>query len=266
MFNLDYLIHPFKEQLVEDFFDGASGNKGLDGYIGETGEVGNKGLKGRIGFNGLEGPKGIPGEAGLPGDKGDPGDAGKPGEKGIKGEVGVKGPLGDTGYKGELGERGDPGKRGIKGIKGDKGPEGGLGESGKQFSVYGLKNIDNTCNWRKVDQRSANYLLGTCEDDEVIRGLRSTFWRTDLEQYKEEWKRVVVIKTKKIGRISIAYPDWVKRPFQETTKLEDQINRDYEICCSKLPIVNKKMEFNELNETYDLSYPDRSDLDYVFHN
>lgn len=259
MFNLDYLIHPFKEQLVEDFFDGEVGNKGLDGYIGETGEVGNKGLKGRIGFDGLMGPKGIPGEAGLPGDKGDPGDAGKPGEKGIKGEVGVKGPLGDIGYKGELGERGDPGKRGIKGIKGDKGPEGGLGESGKQFSVYGLKNIDNTCNWRKVDQRSANYLLGTCEDDEVIRGLKSTYWKTDLEQYKEEWKRKWVYKGR--GRWV-----WVKRPEQETTKEEDQYNRDYEICCSKLPIVNKKIEFNELNETYDLSYPDRSNLDYVFHN
>ena len=39
MFNLDYLIHPYKEQLVEDFFDGEVGNKGLDGYIGETGKL-----------------------------------------------------------------------------------------------------------------------------------------------------------------------------------------------------------------------------------
>ena len=259
MFNLDYLIHPFKEQLVEDFFDGEVGNKGLDGYIGETGEVGNKGLKGRIGFDGLMGPKGIPGEAGLPGDKGDPGDAGKPGEKGIKGEVGVKGPVGDIGYKGDLGERGDPGKRGIKGIKGNKGPEGGLGDSGKQFSVFGLKNIDNKCNWRKVDQRDAFFLKGTCEEDEVIRGLKSTYWKTDLEQYKEEWRRTWVYK----GRWRW---DWVRRPFQETTKEEDQYNRDYEICCSKLPIVNKKIEFVELNETYDLSYPMKSNLEYNFHN
>ena len=258
MFNLDYLIHPFKEKLVEDFFDGEVGNKGLDGYIGETGEVGNKGLKGRVGFDGLKGPKGIPGEAGLPGDKGDPGDAGKPGEKGIKGEVGVKGPVGDIGYKGDLGERGDPGKRGIKGIKGNKGPEGGLGDSGKQFSVYGLKNIDNKCNWRKVDQRDAFFLKGTCEEDEVIRGLRSTYWKTDLEQYKEEWRRKWVRK-------GCCFAAYVKRPFQETTKKEDQYNRDYEICCSKLPIVNKKMEFVELNETYDLSYPERSNLDYKFY-
>ena len=57
---------------------------------------------------------------------------------------------------------------------------------------------------------------------------------------------------------------WVKRPFQETTKEEDQINRDYEICCSKLPIVNKKIEFVELDETYDLSYPNKSDKEYNF--
>ena len=259
MFNLDYLIHPFKEQLVEDFFDGEVGNIGPDGYIGETGEVGNKGLKGRVGIDGLNGSKGIPGEAGLPGDKGDPGDEGKPGEKGIKGETGVKGPLGDIGYKGELGERGDPGKRGIKGIKGEKGPEGGLGDSGKQFSVYGLNNIDNTCNWRKVDQRDSFFLKGTCNEDEVIRGLKSTYWKTDLEQYKEEWKRTWVYKGR--GRWV-----WVPRPRQETTKEEDQYNRDYEICCSKLPIVNKKIEFVELNETYDLSYPERSNLDYKFYN
>ena len=110
------------------------------------------------------------------------------------------------------------------------------------------------------------FLKGTCEEDEVIRGLRSTYWKTDLEQYKEEMKRVWITKYKKVGRLRFAYPAWVKRPFQETTKQEDQYNRDYEICCSKLPIVNKKMEFNELNETYDLSYPKRSNLDYKFYN
>jgi hypothetical protein len=259
MFNLDYLIHPFKEQIIENFFDGELGNKGPDGHIGETGEVGYRGLKGKVGLDGLKGAKGIPGEIGLPGDKGDPGDQGKPGSKGIKGEKGVKGPKGDTGYKGDLGERGDPGKRGIKGIKGEKGPEGALGDSGKQFSVYGLPNIDNKCNWRKVNQRSANYLLGTCEDDEVIRGIKSTYWKTDLEQYRVEWKRKWVRK-------GCCWADYVKRPEEHTTKEEDQHNRDYEICCSKLPIANKKIEFVELNETYDLSYPKKSDKEYYFYN
>ena len=259
MFNLDYLIHPFKEQLIENFFDGELGNKGPDGHIGETGEVGYKGLKGKVGLDGLKGAKGIPGEMGLPGDKGDPGDQGKPGAKGIKGEKGVKGPKGDTGYKGDLGERGDPGKRGVKGVKGVKGPEGPMGDSGKQFSIFGLKNIDNQCNWRKVDQRDSYFLKGTCAENEVIRGIRSKYWKTDLEQYKEEWRRTWVYKGR--GRWV-----WVKRPFQETTKEEDQYNRDYEICCSKLPIVDKKIEFIELDETYDLLYPKESDKEYNFYN
>ena len=259
MFNLDYLIHPFKEQLIENFFDGELGNKGPNGHIGETGEVGYRGLKGKVGLDGLKGAKGIPGEMGLPGDKGEPGDQGKPGAKGIKGEKGVKGPKGDTGYKGDLGDRGDPGKRGVKGVKGVKGSEGPMGDSGKQFSVFGLKNIDNKCNWRKVDQRDSYFLKGTCKEDEVIRGIKSKYWKTDLEQYKIERYRKWVKKNGWRWVWGIRYRD-------VPTKEEDQINRDYEICCSKLPIVNKKMEFVELDETYDLSYPSKSDKEYNFYN
>ena len=268
MKNLDYLIHPFKEQLIENFFDGESGNKGLDGYIGETGEVGNKGLKGRIGFDGLIGPKGIPGEQGLPGDKGDPGDQGKPGPKGIKGGKGVVGPKGDIGYKGDLGERGNPGKRGIKGVKGLKGPQGAKGDSGKQFSIYNLNNIDNKCNWRKVDVTTTDnmYLQGSCNEDEVIRGIRSEYWRTYLDQWdRVKWRKRWHIRYVKVGFIRIGYPWYSWEYRDQTQKLSKQFNRNYEICCSKLPIVDNKMTLVELDETYDLSYPKKSDKNYNFY-
>jgi len=269
MKNLDYLIHPFKEQLIENFFDGESGDKGLNGYVGETGEVGNKGLKGRIGFDGLMGAKGIPGEQGLQGDKGDPGDQGKPGPKGIKGDKGVKGPLGDIGYKGDLGERGDPGKRGVKGVKGEKGYDGERGDSGKQFSIYNLGNIDNKCNWRKVDVPAEGnmYLQGSCNEDEVLRGIKSNYWKTDFEEwlnlpYKKKWSK----KWVKRGWLKIPVWWWFWLYRDETVKRSKQFNRNYEICCSKLPIKDKKMDLIELDETYDLSYPKRSDYDYKFYD
>lgn len=253
----NYLIHPFKEQLIENFFDGEVGNKGPDGYIGETGEVGYKGLIGKVGLDGLQGAKGIPGEMGLLGDKGDPGDQGKPGAKGIKGEKGVNGPKGDIGYKGDLGERGDPGERGVKGVKGVKGPEGPIGDSGRQFSVFGLKSIDNSCNWRKVDQSDSYFLKGSCEEDEVIRGIRSKYWNTNIIKFKDKWTR----------------KHWIWRKaryhYDRSDDIQDEVeqhNRDYEICCSKLPIVNKKIELIELDETYDLSYPKKSDKEYNFYN
>jgi hypothetical protein len=61
MTNLDYLIHPFKETIIKNFFDI---EPFFEGRQGDQGEAGMRGLRGDRGVRGSEGPAGPPGPAG----------------------------------------------------------------------------------------------------------------------------------------------------------------------------------------------------------
>lgn len=61
MTNLDYLIHPFKETIIKNFFNL---EPFFEGPQGEQGEAGMRGLRGDRGIRGSEGPAGPPGPAG----------------------------------------------------------------------------------------------------------------------------------------------------------------------------------------------------------
>lgn len=61
MTNLDYLIHPFKETIIKNFFNL---EPFFEGPQGDQGEAGMRGLRGDRGIRGSEGPAGPPGPAG----------------------------------------------------------------------------------------------------------------------------------------------------------------------------------------------------------
>jgi hypothetical protein len=61
MTNLDYLIHPFKETIIKNFFNI---EPFFEGRQGDQGEAGMRGLRGDRGVRGSEGPAGPPGPAG----------------------------------------------------------------------------------------------------------------------------------------------------------------------------------------------------------
>ena len=61
MTNLDYLIHPFKETIIKNFFNL---EPFFEGPQGDQGEAGMRGLRGDRGLRGTEGPAGPPGPAG----------------------------------------------------------------------------------------------------------------------------------------------------------------------------------------------------------
>lgn len=61
MTNLDYLIHPFKETIIKNFFNI---EPFFEGRQGEQGEAGMRGLRGDRGLRGSEGPAGPPGPMG----------------------------------------------------------------------------------------------------------------------------------------------------------------------------------------------------------
>lgn len=61
MTKLDYLIHPFKENIINNFFNI---EPFFEGQQGEQGESGMRGLRGDRGIRGSEGPAGPPGPAG----------------------------------------------------------------------------------------------------------------------------------------------------------------------------------------------------------
>lgn len=61
MTNLDYLIHPFKETIIKNFFNI---EPFFEGRQGEQGEAGMRGLRGDRGLRGSEGPAGPPGPVG----------------------------------------------------------------------------------------------------------------------------------------------------------------------------------------------------------
>lgn len=61
MTNLDYLIHPFKETIIKNFFNI---EPFFEGRQGDQGEAGMRGLRGDRGLRGSEGPAGPPGPVG----------------------------------------------------------------------------------------------------------------------------------------------------------------------------------------------------------
>ena len=101
--------------------DGAKGDSGPKGNVGDQGARGDDGEKGDAG------PKGNLGAQGTRGDAGTKGDAGPKGNVGDQGDAGLAGAKGDSGPKGNVGDQGDAG---LAGTKGDAGPKGNVGDQG----------------------------------------------------------------------------------------------------------------------------------------
>ena len=68
--NLDYLIHPDKKNIINNFFNQKKIETFFEGQQGEQGELGLRGLRGDRGIRGSEGPAG-PIEQSTGGDRGE---------------------------------------------------------------------------------------------------------------------------------------------------------------------------------------------------